>query len=79
VLLGHEIRNAADMPAVEAGALPIAFGNFRAGYTIVDRRGSVTLRDPYTKKGSVKFYTTKRVGGDVTEFEAIKVMKVAAS
>lgn len=79
VLIGHEVRAAADMPAVEAGTLPIAFGNFRAAYTIVDRRGSVTLRDPYTKKGSVKFYTTKRVGGDVVEFEAIKLLKVAAA
>ncbi|MER9471080.1 phage major capsid protein [Mesorhizobium sp. M0520] len=79
ILIGHEVYNAADMPAVGAGALPIAFGNFKAGYTIIDRRGSVTLRDPYTKKGSVKFYTTKRVGGDVTEFEAIKLMKIAAS
>lgn len=79
VLLGHDVRQFADMPAVGAGSLPIAFGNFRVAYTIVDRRGLVTLRDPYTKKGSVKFYTTKRVGGDVTNFEAIKLMKVAAS
>ncbi|CAA2142755.1 phage major capsid protein [Hyphomicrobium sp. ghe19] len=78
ILLGHEVRPAADMPSVEAGALPIAFGNFKAGYTLVDRRGAVMLRDPYTKKGSVKFYTTKRVGGDVTEFEAIKLLKIAA-
>jgi HK97 family phage major capsid protein len=79
VLLGHEVHNFADMPAMEADALAVAFGNFRICYTIVDRRGLVTLRDPYTKKGSVKFYTTKRVGGDVTNFEAIKIMKIAAS
>lgn len=78
ILLGSSVREAADMPAVGAGALPIAFGNFRAGYTIVDRLGISTLRDPYTAKPFVVFYTRKRVGGDVTNFEAIKLMVISA-
>ncbi len=74
VLLGYEVNQAADMDAVGAGKLPIAFGNFRMGYTIVDRVGISTLRDPYTAKPFVQFYTRKRVGGDVTNFEAIKLL-----
>jgi HK97 family phage major capsid protein len=74
ILLGHEVRQAADMNAVGASALPIAFGNFKIGYTIVDRVGVSTLRDPYTAKPFVQFYTRKRVGGDVTNFEAIKLL-----
>lgn len=78
VLLGYPVREAADMPAVGAGNLAIAFGNFARGYTIVDRLGVSTLRDPYTAKPFVQFYSRKRVGGDVTTFEAIKLLKVAA-
>jgi HK97 family phage major capsid protein len=66
-----------DMPAVTANALAVGFGNLRTGYTIVDRQGVRVLRDPYTAKPFVKFFTTKRVGGDVTNFEAIKLGKVA--
>ena len=54
--------------------LPVAFGNFKMGYTIVDRVGISTLRDPYSAKPFVQFYTRKRVGGDVTNFEAIKLL-----
>ncbi|WP_439399063.1 phage major capsid protein [Bradyrhizobium sp. PMVTL-01] len=74
VLLGYEVRQAADMAAVGASALPIAFGNFKMGYTIVDRVGISTLRDPFSAKPFVQFYTRKRVGGDVTNFEAIKLL-----
>jgi HK97 family phage major capsid protein len=74
VLLGYDVRQAADMAAVGASALPVAFGNFKMGYTIVDRVGISTLRDPYTAKPFVQFYTRKRVGGDVTNFEAIKLL-----
>ncbi|QOG20453.1 phage major capsid protein [Bradyrhizobium sp. SEMIA] len=74
ILLGHEVRQAADMAAVAASALPVAFGNFKMGYTIVDRIGISTLRDPYTAKPFVQFYSRKRVGGDVTNFEAIKLL-----
>ena len=74
VLLGYEVRQAADMAAVGASALPVAFGNFKMGYTIVDRVGISTLRDPFSAKPFVQFYTRKRVGGDVTNFEAIKLL-----
>ncbi len=55
-----------------------AFGDLRAGYTIVERMGVRVLRDPVTAKPFVKFYTTRRVGGDVVNFEAIKIQKIAA-
>jgi HK97 family phage major capsid protein len=78
VLLGNPIVKGADMPAVAANALAIAYGDFRRGYTIVDRAGIRVLRDPLTTKGFVKFYTTKRTGGDVVLCEAIKIQKIAA-
>jgi HK97 family phage major capsid protein len=74
VLLGYEVRQAADMDAVGASKLPVAFGNFKMGYQIVDRLGISTLRDPYSAKPFVQFYTRKRVGGDVVNFEAIKLL-----
>ena len=78
-LLGYGITEAEDMPAKAANALPIAFGDFSRGYLIVDRAGVRVLRDPYSAKPYVLFYTTKRVGGGVQNFDAIKVMKFAAS
>lgn len=77
--LGYSVVEAEDMPAVGAGNFPLAFGNFNAGYLIVDRMGVRTLRDPYSNKPYVGFYTTKRVGGIVQNSEAIKLLKVAAS
>lgn len=74
-LLGYPVTMAEDMPALAAGSLSLAFGNFAAGYTIVDRAGMTVLRDPYTEKGFVKFYTTRRVGGGVTNSEAIKFVR----
>ncbi|WP_353641329.1 phage major capsid protein [Mesorhizobium sp. WSM2239] len=68
-----------NMSAIGANAFPIAFGNFQRGYLIIDRMGVRVLRDPYTNKPYVHFYTTKRVGGGVQNFEAIKLLKVAAS
>ena len=62
------------MAAVGDNTLPVAFGDFRSGYTIIDRMGIRTLRDPYTAKPNVKFYTTRRVGGDVVNYEAIKLL-----
>jgi HK97 family phage major capsid protein len=76
-LLGFPIVDMADMPAVAAGNLPVVFGDFRAAYQIVDRFGIRVLRDPYTRKGFVKFYTTKRVGGDLLNFEAIALQVVS--
>jgi len=76
ILLGYNVRRADDMPSVGAGALPVAFGDFRAGYTVVDRLGIRTLRDPYSSKPFVEFYTRQRVGGDVVDFEAYALQVV---
>lgn len=78
-LLGFPVYLAEDMPAIAANALAIAFGDFREGYTIVDRIGLRVLRDPYTDKPHIRFYTTKRVGGDVTNFDAIKLLRLSVS
>jgi HK97 family phage major capsid protein len=78
-LLGYPVVIAEDMPDVEDGAYPVAFGNFLRGYTVVDRVGVRVLRDPFTAKPYVMFYTTKRVGGGVIDFDAIKLIKTAAS
>jgi HK97 family phage major capsid protein len=77
-LLGDPIVRMADMPAIGAGLLPIAYGNFRETYTVVDRLAIRILRDPYSNKPYVEFYTTKRVGGDVTNFESLKIQKIAS-
>lgn len=78
-LLGYPITDDDNMPDIGAGAFPVAFGDFRRGYLIVDRFGVRVLRDPYTNKPYVHFYTTKRVGGGVQNFDAIKLLKIAAS
>lgn len=78
-LLGYGITEAEDMPAKAANSLSIAFGDFKRGYTIVDRIGTRILRDPYTNKPYVGFYVTKRVGGMVVDSQAIKVLKFAAA
>ena len=67
--VGHQAEN----------SLSIAFGDFYRGYLVVDRAGVSVLRDPYTAKPYVLFYTTKRVGGGVQDFDAIKLVKFAAS
>lgn len=77
-ILGKPVYTDDNMPAVAAGALPVAFGDFNRGYLIADRVGIRVLRDPFTSKPNVLFYTTKRVGGGVVNFEAIKLMKIAA-
>lgn len=74
-LLGCPVVEAEDMPDIAANSLSIAFGNFKGGYTIVDRIGLRLLVDPYTNKPYVRLYTYKRVGGDVNDFHAIKVLK----
>ncbi len=78
-LLGFDVVEAEDMPDIANGSLAIAFGDFKAGYQIVDRQGIRVLRDSFTAKPYVKFYTTKRVGGDVVNFEAIKLMRFSAA
>ncbi|AOY00108.1 phage major capsid protein [Jeongeupia sp. USM3] len=67
-----------DMPIVAAGSLALAFGDFKRGYTIADVRGTRVLRDPYTNKPFVSFYTTKRVGGGLMNSNAIKLLKISA-
>ncbi|HBF32554.1 phage major capsid protein [Rhizobium sp.] len=78
-LMGFPIAEAEDMPDIAANAFSIAFGDFKAGYLVVDRMGVRVLRDPYSAKPYVLFYTTKRVGGGVQNFEAIKLIKFAVS
>jgi HK97 family phage major capsid protein len=79
LLLGYPVIESEDMPDIAANALAIAFGNFQAGYLIAERSETNILRDPYSNKPYVNFYATKRIGGAVTNSEAIKVMKIAAS
>ena len=78
-LLGYPVTEIETMPDIAANSHAIAFGDFQRGYLIVDRAGVRVLRDPYSAKPYVLFYTTKRVGGGVQNFDAIKVMKFAAS
>ena len=77
-LLGFPLIEAEDMPNMANNAVSIAFGDFRRGYLVVDRAGVRILRDPYSAKPYVLFYTTKRVGGGVQDFAAIKGLKFAA-
>jgi HK97 family phage major capsid protein len=74
-LLGYPVAAFEDMPDPAASSLSIAVGDMREAYQIVDRLGIRTLRDPYSAKPYVEFYTTKRVGGDVVNFEAIKLIR----
>ena len=77
-LLNFPITEIPDMPDVAANALPIMFGDFMKGYIILDRIGVRVLRDPYTNKPYVSFYTTKRVGGGLLDPQPLRAMKVAA-
>lgn len=79
VLLGSPIVQAEDMPAIAADSFSIAYGDFSAGYQIVDRQGVRVLRDPFSSKPFVQFYTTKRVGGDLIDSDAIKLLKFGTS
>ncbi|GJL92772.1 phage major capsid protein [Hyphococcus sp.] len=78
-LMGYPVAEAEDMPDVASDSYSIAFGDFRRGYLIVDRVGVRVLRDPYSAKPYVLFYTTKRVGGGVQDYDAIKFLKFAVS
>lgn len=75
-LLGYGIAENEQMPDIAADAKAIAFGNFKRGYTIVDRIGTRILRDPYTNKPYVGFYTTKRTGGMLADSQAIKLLQI---
>jgi hypothetical protein len=74
-LMGYPVLIAEDMPDIATDQMAIAFGDFGAGYTIAERPDLRVLRDPFSAKPHVLFYATKRVGGDVTDFAAIKLMK----
>jgi HK97 family phage major capsid protein len=78
-LLGYPVMIAEQMPEIDNGSASIAFGDFRSGYTIAERPDLRVLRDPFSAKPHVLFYATKRVGGDVSDFAAIKVLKFAVS
>ncbi len=76
-VFSRPVIEAEDMPNLGANSLSIAFGDFRAAYLVVDRVGIRVLRDPFSAKPFVLFYTTKRVGGGVKNFEAFKVLRFA--
>jgi len=78
-LLGRPVEFDENMPAIDADAFPIAFGDFKRGYTMVDKVGIRYLRDPFSSKPHVVFYAYRRTGGDVNNFEAIKLLKIATS
>ena len=78
-LMTFPVVEAEDMPDIAANSYSVAFGDFSRGYLIVDRAGVNVLRDPFSAKPYVLFYTTKRVGGGVQDFDAIKLIKFAAS
>ncbi|MGR3368749.1 MAG: phage major capsid protein [Sagittula sp.] len=78
-LLGYPVEIAEDMPDIGANSLAIAFGNFTRGYLITDRAGMTMIRDEVTRPGFVKLYAAKRVGGSVSDSNAIKLIKFAGS
>jgi HK97 family phage major capsid protein len=78
MLMGYPVVESEDMPNIATDSYSVAFGDFRRGYLVVDRVGIRVLRDPYSSKPYVLFYTTKRVGGGVQDFDAIKLLKFAA-
>jgi len=78
-LMTFTVVEAEDMPDIAADSFAIAFGDFGRGYLVVDRAGVNVLRDPYSAKPYVLFYTTKRVGGGVQDFDAIKLIKFAVA
>lgn len=79
ILLGNPVTIDDNMPDVGAGSYSIAFGNFKRGYTIVNRSGTMLIRDPYTSKGITKFNFRRRFSAGITHYEAIKLLKFATS
>lgn len=78
-IMGFPVVRAEDMPAIAPNALPVIFGDFRRAYIVVDRQGTRILRNIYTDGPFVRYVITRRVGGDVDNTEAVKILKVAAS
>jgi HK97 family phage major capsid protein len=77
--LGHPVEVDDNLATIAAGSYSLAFGNFKRGYTIVNRAGTTLIRDNITAKGTTKFNFRRRFGGGITNFEAIKLMKFATS
>jgi HK97 family phage major capsid protein len=77
-LAGYAVETDDNVPDVGAAAFPLLFGDFKRAYLVVDRMGIRVLRDPFTSKPNVLFYTTKRVGGGIQNFEAVKALKCSA-
>ena len=77
-ILGLDVRMATTMPTIAAGALSVAIADWAEAYMVVDRLGITIQRDPYTQKPMIEFYTRKRVGGDVINFQAVKIGVIAA-
>jgi len=78
-LMGYRVLIAEDMPDIAANAFAIAFGDFKSAYTIAERPDLRILRDPFSAKPNVLFYASKRVGGDVTDFAAIKLLRISVT
>jgi HK97 family phage major capsid protein len=78
-LMTFPVVEAEDMPDIATDSYAVVFGDFRRGYLVVDRQGVRVLRDPYSAKPYVLFYTTKRVGGGVQDFDAIKLLKFSGA
>ena len=78
-LMGYPVVVSEDMPDIAANAYAIAFGDFRSAYTVAERPDLRILRDPFSAKPNVLFYANKRVGGDITDFAAVKLLKIAVS
>jgi HK97 family phage major capsid protein len=79
MLLNFPVVESEYMPDIGTDTFSVAFGDFKRGYLIVDRVGTRILRDPFTSKPYVLFYTTKRVGGGMQDFDAIKLLKFGVS
>ena len=78
-LMGYPVVVSEDMPDIAANAYAVAFGDFRSAYTVAERPDLRILRDPFSAKPNVLFYANKRVGGDITDFAAVKLLKIAVS
>ena len=76
--LGRPVQFDENMPAISSNTFPVAFGDWKAGYIIVDKPGIKWLRDPFTSKPNVLFYAYMRVGGGVANFDAIKLLKISS-
>jgi len=79
-ILGQPYVEATDMPSIAQNAFPVAYGDFRRAYMIVDRVSLAVLRDPFTQAttGNVRYIARRRVGGQVVLPEAINKLKVTA-